>query len=347
MGIKIAIAGATGYVGEELLRFLIKHPEIEEIMAFARSSAGSPVSQVFPHLRGYIDTEILDFDKVATLAPEADVVFFALPHGISSNYIPQILKKGKLVIDLAADFRVPDLDIYEKWYSSPHGSPDLLQEAVYGLPELFRSSISATRLLANPGCYPTGALLALAPLLRQGLVDPPSIIVDSKSGVSGAGRSLALGNHYPECNENIKAYAVASHRHMSEISYYASVLIGEKTDVTFVPHLVPMTRGILSSVYAQLLHPMDTASLRRIYQEFYNNEFFVRITEEEEWPQTKWVQGSNHCFIGVKVVNKKQVIAVSAIDNLVKGASGQAIQNMNLMFGFPENTGLEYPGLYP
>ncbi|HAA88973.1 MAG: N-acetyl-gamma-glutamyl-phosphate reductase [Thermoanaerobacterales bacterium 50_218] len=347
MGIKVGIVGATGYVGEELIRILCQHPEVEEIFAVSRDFPGTPIDRVFPHLRGYVHLEILDFEAAPTLAEKTDVVFFALPHGISSSLVPKIFNKGKKVIDLAADFRVPDLAIYEKWYQVPHGAPDLLPEAVYGLPELFRSSIPAARLIANPGCYPTGALLALAPLLKHGLIRPDSVIIDSKSGVSGAGRSLNLGTHYPECNENVRAYSVAAHRHMSEISYYASRLAGREVGLTFVPHLIPMTRGILSTVYAELARPLDAASVRQIFKEFYEGEVFIHITEEGEWPQTKWVQGTNQCFLGVTVSNKKQVIVVSVIDNLVKGAAGQAVQNMNLLFGFPETAGLATPGLYP
>jgi N-acetyl-gamma-glutamyl-phosphate reductase len=347
MGLKAGIVGVTGYVGEELVRILCRHPEIEEIRVASRDFVGEALDRVFPHLRGHVDREIWGMEKLPDLAAWADVVFLALPHGVSAPVAREVLKKGKKVIDLAADFRLPDVELYEKWYRVPHGAPELLKEAVYGLPELFRSSISAAQLVANPGCYPTSALLALAPLLKHGLVDRSTVIVDSKSGVSGAGRSPSLGCHFPECNENIRAYGVGVHRHTPEISYYAGVLSGGQVDVFFTPHLIPVTRGILSTVYARMERPMDDASLRRIYEEFYAGEAFVQVAVAGEWPETKWVLGTNRCFLGVTSGAERQAVVVSAIDNLVKGAAGQAVQNMNLMFGLPEVTGLTGPGLYP
>lgn len=347
MGLKAGIVGVTGYVGEELVRILCRHPEVEEMMVASRDFAGEALDQVFPHLRGYADQEILDMERIPDLAARADVVFLALPHGVSAPVAREVLVKGKRVIDLAADFRLPDVELYEKWYKGPHGAPELLKEAVYGLPELFRPAISAARLVANPGCYPTSALLALAPLLKHGLVDRSTMIIDSKSGVSGAGRAPALGCHFPECNENIKAYGVGTHRHTPEIAYYAGALAGGSIDVVFTPHLIPVTRGILSTVYARLARPMDAASLRQIYREFYAGEVFVHVAGAGEWPETKWVLGTNRCFLGVSSSEGRQAVVVSVIDNLVKGAAGQAVQNMNLMFGLPEGTGLTGPGLHP
>lgn len=347
MGIRVGIIGVTGYVGEELVRILCRHPRVTTIAGAAKDFPGSSVDRVFPHLRGHLDQKIRGLDEVQDMIATSDLVFLAMPHGLSAPYVREALQKGKPVIDLAADFRLPDAALYEKWYGKPHEAPDLLKDAVYGLPELFRSAVSTAQLVANPGCYPTSALLALAPLLKQGLVDRTSLIIDSKSGVSGAGRTLAPGSHFPECNENVKAYSVGSHRHTPEIAYYASVLGDGQAEVTFTPHLIPMTRGILSTLYASLLRPSDTGSLRRIFEEFYAGEAFVQVMGEGEWPQTNWVRGSNRCCLGLTLHGERGVIVVSVIDNLVKGAAGQAVQNMNLMLGFPETTGLDIPAIYP
>lgn len=346
MCLNVGIIGATGYVGEELVRILCRHPEVTEIITASRDFAGLTLDKVYPHLRGYSDLEILDMDRVPELTDRSDVVFLALPHGISAPAARIVLERGKKVIDMAADFRLPELDLYEKWYKAQHGAPELLAEAVYGLPELFRQQIRGAELVANPGCYPTSALLALAPLLRNGLADLSSLIVDSKSGVSGAGRALALGSHFSECSENTKAYAVGAHRHTPEIAHYAGVLAGNTVDLVFTPHLIPMTRGILSTVYADLNSSLDSTGLHQIYEDFYAEEEFVEIAPEGEMPETKWVRGTNRCFLGITVNGKKGII-VSVIDNLVKGAAGQAVQNMNLLFGFAENSGLEQPGIYP
>ena len=346
MGLNVGIIGATGYVGEELVRLLCKHPEVTEIITASRDYAGMTLDQVYPHLRGYADLEILDMDRVPELTDRSDVVFLALPHGVSAPAARTVLERGKKVIDIAADFRLPELELYEKWYKGQHGAPELLAEAVYGLPELFREEIREAKLVANPGCYPTSALLALAPLLRNSLVDLSSLIVDSKSGVSGAGRALALGSLFSECSENTKAYGVGTHRHTPEIAYYAGVLAGNTVDLVFTPHLIPMTRGILSTVYANLNSSQDSAGLRQIYDNFYAEEEFVEIAPLGEMPETKWVRGTNRCFLGV-AVNGKKAIIVSVIDNLVKGAAGQAVQNMNLLFGLAENSGLQQPGMHP
>ncbi|MGD0622465.1 MAG: N-acetyl-gamma-glutamyl-phosphate reductase [Thermacetogeniaceae bacterium] len=347
MGIKVGIIGATGYVGEELVRILCRHPQVTGMTVASKDAPGQPLSRVYPHLAGFADMEILDMDRAPELISGSDLVFSALPHGLSAPVAREALAAGKRVIDMAADFRLPDQALYEQWYQAAHEAPDLLGEAVYGLPELFRSAVSAARLVANPGCFPTSALLALAPLMKHGLVEQDSLIVDSKSGVSGAGRTLALGSHYSECNDNVRAYSVAAHRHTPEISHYASVLAGSRVEVVFTPHLVPMTRGILSTVYAGLLRPMDAASLRQVYRDFYSGEEFIQLLGEGEWPETKWVQGTNRCCLGLTVAGRKRLIVVSVIDNLVKGAAGQAVQNMNLMFDLPEGMGLNYPGLYP
>lgn len=345
MGLRVGIIGVTGYVGEELVRLLCKHPHVAALDAAAHDYPGSRLDKVYPHLRGHADLEIKGMERVGEVVAGCDLVFLALPHGLSAPFVKEALKEGKRVIDLAADFRLPEASLYEEWYGAKHEAPELLSEAVYGLPELFRSAVRKARLVANPGCYPTGALLALAPLLRHELVELDSIIIDSKSGVSGAGRALALSSHFSECNESVRAYSVGTHRHTPEIAYYASVLAGKSVAITFTPHLIPMTRGILSTVYARLIRPLDTSSLRQIFQEFYGGEAFVEIAAEGEWPQTNWVRGTNRCYIGA-AVNRDKCIVVSAIDNLVKGAAGQAVQNMNIMCGFPETTGLDFPGLY-
>lgn len=346
MGLKTGIVGVTGYVGAELARILCRHPEVERITAASKDFTGDTLDQVFPSLRGYADLKILGMDQLPELIEDSDVVFLALPHKVSAPVAQQVLAQGKKVIDLAADFRLPDVKLYEEWYQVPHGAPELLGEAVYGLPELFRSAVKDTRLVANPGCYPTSALLALAPLLKEDLIDRSQVIVDSKSGVSGSGRTPGLGNIFCECHENVKAYGVATHRHTPEIAHYAGVLAGGEVGVVFTPHLIPVTRGILSTVYARLEHPVDTASLRGIYRDFYAEEFFVKVALDDEWPETKWVRGTNCCCLGV-ASHAGGVIVVSVIDNLVKGAAGQAVQNMNLLFELPEGAGLAVPALYP
>ncbi len=346
MALRVGIVGVTGYVGEELVRILCHHPEVSEITAASNEYAGTALDRVYPYLRGHAEIEILGMEKLDELIDRSDVVFLALPHGVSAPVALQVIGKGKKVIDLAADFRLPEQKVYEKWYQTQHGAPELLKEAVYGIPELFREEIKGKRLVANPGCYPTSALLALAPLLKKRLVDSSSVIIDAKSGVSGAGRSLKLGSLFAECNENMKAYGVGSHRHTPEIAHYAGVLAGEAVNIIFTPHLIPVSRGIISTVYAKLSKALDSCSLREIYQDFYAGEEFVQVALEGEMPETKWVVGTNRCFLGV-VVNKNMAVIVSVIDNLVKGAAGQAVQNMNLLFELPENTGLQQLSLYP
>ncbi|MGD0152959.1 MAG: N-acetyl-gamma-glutamyl-phosphate reductase [Thermacetogeniaceae bacterium] len=266
---------------------------------------------------------------------------------LPTEAVADMLDAGARVIDLSGAFRLRTPANYLTWYQETHTQSALLAKAVYGLPEFYRDLIPAARLVANPGCYPTSALLALAPLMKHGLVEQDSLIIDSKSGVSGAGRTPALGSLYSECNDNVRAYSVTTHRHTPEISYYASVLAGSKAEVVFTPHLIPMTRGILSTVYARLLRPLDAASVRQFYRDFYSGEQFVQLLDEGQWPETKWVQGTNRCCLGLAVAGPKQLIVVSVIDNLVKGAAGQAVQNMNLLFGLPEGLGLDFPALYP
>lgn len=340
--IKAGILGATGYTGQELIRLLHSHPEAEIVYLGSSSSAGKDISDIYPHLSD--NGQVLEEENV----PEADVLFAALPHGIAAARAEELLQRGIKIIDLGADFRLNHSQIYEEWYKTKHASPRLLQEAVYGLPELYRNDIKGKVLIANPGCYPTASLLALVPLLKAGLLNKDSIIIDAKSGVSGAGRGLAIGSHYSEVNENFKAYGVASHRHTPEIEQQLSKAAGEPVLINFTPHLVPMTRGILTTIYAQVKEGIREEALREIWREAYENEPFIHLLPEGTWPQTKYAYGSNHAFLQLKYDTRTgRVILVSVIDNLVKGASGQAIQNMNILFGLPETTGLKLTGIWP
>ncbi|HOV79967.1 MAG TPA: N-acetyl-gamma-glutamyl-phosphate reductase [Bacillota bacterium] len=347
MTVRVSIVGATGYTGSELVRILAGHPEVELVSLTSRSYAGIPLREIYPHLDRYsgLVCEEMNMQKLMDVS---DVVFVALPHGHAMPVALEAHRRGKKMIDLGADFRLEDYRVYEKWYKVEHGAKKLLGEAVYGLPEVNREKIRGSWLVANPGCYPTSAVLALAPLLKQKLVDTKSIIIDSKSGVSGAGRTLSLGSHFCEVNENFKAYSVAAHRHTPEIEQELGRIAGEKVSVTFIPHLLPVTRGILSTVYAEPRSPVGKDELRALYLDFYKDEFFVRVLPAGVFPQIKWVSGTNHCDIGVTVDGGTgRLIIISAIDNLVKGASGQAVQNMNIMCGLPEDKALAGPGLYP
>lgn len=340
--IKVGILGATGYTGQELLRLLNIHPQAELTYLGSSSSAGKNLEEIYPHLdeKYYV----LEEEKI----PDVDVLFVALPHGIAAARGEEILGRGIKMIDLGADFRLNNYIEYEEWYKTRHLSPQLLQEAVYGLPELYRKEIRGKDLIANPGCFPTASLLALVPLLRAGLLDKESIIIDAKSGVSGAGRGVNQAVHYSEVNENFKAYGVGIHRHTPEIEQELSKAAGEKVLINFTPHLVPMTRGILATVYARVLKGAGEKELRDVWQEVYAGEPFIHVLPEGTWPQTKYSLGSNHVFLQMKYDPRTgRAILVSVIDNLVKGASGQAIQNMNILFNLPEILGLEATGLWP
>lgn len=357
--IKVGIAGATGYTGVELIRILLGHPEIK-ITRLAAKMDGKPqrISDIFSSLKRRIDLLCSDLD-VNDLAKESDLIFLALPHKVSLEFVPQFIKLGRKVIDLSADFRFDELKVYEEWYA-PHTeeSKALNPQAVYGLPELYKEKIKKANLIANPGCYPTSIILATAPLLinpalahRNGmnkLVSTGNIIADSLSGASGVGRVPSMSAHYPECNENVKAYSIATHRHTPEIEQELSKLAKTEIKISFTPHLLPMNRGILSTIYLNLVEKIKEEEILKIYKEFYKNEPFVRVLEKGSFPETRNVYGSNYCDIGIKVDERtNRVIVISAIDNLVKGASGQAIQNMNLIYGFEETRGLESPGLTP
>jgi len=345
--IKVGIIGATGYTGAELVRLLSRHTGAAIVALTSRSYPGEPFWRVYPHLKEHVDLACEDLDLPA-LVNRCDVVFTALPHGHAMEVAREVVRQGKRLIDLGADFRLQDPAVYERWYGVTHTAADLLPGAVYGLSELYRDRIREARIVANPGCYPTATLLALAPLLRRGLVDPAGIIVDAKSGVSGAGRKLDLRAHFSEVNENVRAYAVASHRHTPEIEQALSALAQVPVTISFTPHLIPMTRGILVTIYAPLRQEMTTGGLLEVYTAFYAGEPFVRILPEGILPQTKAVFGSNYCDIGVVADTRTgRVVVLAAVDNLVKGASGQAVQNMNIMFGVDETAGLSGPGIYP
>jgi N-acetyl-gamma-glutamyl-phosphate reductase len=344
--IKVAVVGASGYTGVELLRLLLNHPDVSVTCVTANQNAGEEVANLFPSLTGRINMVCSSLD-VNEVADNAELVFTALPHQAAMAVIPGLLAAGCKVIDLSADYRLRDPQVYATWYAA-HTSPDLLGEAVYGLPELYRAAIPAARLIANPGCYPTSVALALAPLLREGWIDPATLIIDSKSGTSGAGRSAKVDSLYCEVNEGFKAYGVGKHRHTPEIEQTLSDLAGQEVIISFTPHLLPVNRGILSTCYASLRQETTAADLLQLYRSFYDGEAFVRICAEGQLPNIAYVRGANYCDIGLVVDPRtNRVIVVSAIDNLVKGAAGQAVQNMNLVLGLPETRGLEVVPLFP
>ncbi len=342
--IKAAVLGSTGYAGIELVRLLSSHPEVEIKILGSQTFAGKKISEVYPNLVNVVDVVCTETDIDAAAA--CDVVFTALPHGASKAVIPALYEKGAKVIDLSGDFRYDDPKVYEQWYGEEHPRPDILAKSVYGLCELHRDEIKKTRLIGNPGCYTTCSILALAPLLHNKLVSTKNIIIDAKSGVTGAGRSLSLDVHFCECTENTKAYKVATHRHTSEIEQELGNIAGEEIILSFTPHLIPQKRGILSTCYANLNKEMSTQDVIDVFKEYYKNEYFIRVYENG-LPETNHVAGSNFADIGA-VVDKRlnRVIVVSAIDNLIKGAAGQAVQNMNIMFGLDETTGLKNAGFY-
>jgi len=342
---RVGIINVTGYTGMELARLLARHPEVEFASVTGRSAAGEKLGKVFPHLTG------LDLTIEANLG-KVDFAFSAMPHKESGQEIIPLLEAGIKVVDISADFRLKDAAQYPEWYGFTHPAPPLLEEAVYGLPELYRTRVSSARLVANPGCYPTGAILALAPAVKNGLI-APDIVIDSKSGVSGAGRSLTLQTHYSEVNEDVTAYALKGHRHLPEIVQELKLLgLGKSPSVTFIPHLIPMTRGILTTAYA----PLDTGKitadkkgeeqLAQIYADFYKGEPFIRVVDAP--PHTKHTWGNNNCLVYPTIDYRTgKLVVISCLDNLVKGAAGQAIHNMNLMLGLPEVTGLEALAVYP
>ncbi len=333
---RIAILGATGYTALELIKLLLRHPEAEIVAATSRQEGNPPVAMVHPSLNRRIDLNLEDLTPQEVVA-RAECVFSCLPHGASASVIPALLDGGCRVVDFSADYRLNDPEVFARWYGEKHHDPQRLGKVVYGLPELFRQQIVGANLVANPGCYPTSAILALAPLLQAGAIEPEGIIVDAKSGVSGAGRTLKLTTHYPECNESVSAYNVGRHRHTPEIDQILSTVAGTKVEVIFTPHLVPMDRGILTTTYSRPAREIGEDEVLEILREFYADEAFVRVIDH--LPGTKDSLGTNYCDITARVV-RGRVITISCLDNLVKGASGAAVQNFNLMYGYAETTAL-------
>ncbi|WP_447972511.1 N-acetyl-gamma-glutamyl-phosphate reductase [Nitrospira sp. Kam-Ns4a] len=354
--LRVAVVGASGYVGGELLRLLAGHPRLVVSAVTSEKSAGVAVSALFPHLAGAIP-QAFEALVPEAVAERSDAVFLALPHTKSLAPVAACRAAGKPVVDLSADYRLKDPVAYEAWYGTPHPYPELLTEAVYGLPELHRAEIKQAKLVSSPGCYPTAAILQLAPLLAQGLIEPDTIVIDAKSGISGAGRSPALPYHFPEAHEAMEAYKIGRHRHVPEIEQELTAVAEQPAAsagragavrVVFTPHLVPLNRGLLSTAYGRLRRPLESAELRELYRDFYQGERFIRIMDSETAANPRHVRGSNYCDLSVHAdARTGWIVTVAALDNLVKGAAGQAIQAMNLMLGLPEESGLTLPGLYP
>lgn len=343
--IKAEVLGATGYAGIELVRILSNHPEVKLEVLGSHSFDGQPISEVYANFAHVLDMncEEVYLDRVA----RCDVAFTALPHGASKDVIPSLIEKGLKVIDLSGDFRYDNIEVYEKWYGQEHSSPELLKESVYGLCELYRDKVKDARLVGNPGCYTTCSILGAYPILKSGLGNSKNIIVDAKSGVTGAGRGLGLGTHFCECTENTKAYKIATHRHTSEIEQELSKAADREVMISFTPHLIPQKRGIFSTIYVNLNKPCTTEEIINVYKDFYKDEYFVRVKDDGKLPETKHVAGSNFVDIGIVVDERlNRAVIVSAIDNLFKGAAGQAVQNMNIMFGLDEKTGIANAGFY-
>jgi len=338
--IRVGIVGATGYAGAELVRILLGHPDVKITIVTSRQYAGVPFSEVYPSMKGIMDTPCEEY-HIDRLINHADVVFTALPHKLPMAFVPELIKNNMKVIDLSADFRFRNIAVYEKHYQ-PHTAGRLSESAVYGLSEINSELIQKASLIGNPGCYPTSLLLPLIPLVENKMVMTDSIIADAKSGVSGAGRSISLDTHFCEVNESFKAYKVSNHRHTPEMEENLSIAAGEPVQITFVPHLVPITRGMLTTIYANIVRDIKETDIRDCLESYYQNRYFVRICKEGTFPNVSNVRTTNFCDIGLKVdTRNNRIILVSAIDNLMKGAAGQAVQNMNLMMGLDEKTGLE------
>lgn len=345
--IKAGIIGATGYAGGELVRLLTGHKEAEVKWYGSRSYIDKKYADVYRNMFEIVDDVCRD-DNLEKLAGEVDVIFTATPQGFCASLMSEKILSQAKVIDLSADYRIKDVAVYEKWYGITHKSPQFIKEAVYGLCEINREQIRGARLLANPGCYPTCSTLSIYPAVKEGLIDPATLIIDAKSGTSGAGRGAKVDNLYCEVNENIKAYGVANHRHTPEIEEQLGYAAGQPVTLNFTPHLVPMNRGILITAYASLKKDVTYAEVKALYQKYYEKEKFVRVLDEGVCPQTKWVEGSNYVDVNVVVdARTNRLIMMGAMDNLVKGAAGQAVQNMNLMFGLPESMGLELVPMFP
>lgn len=345
--IKAGIIGSTGYAGGELARLLLQRDDIEILWYGSKSYVDQKYASIYQNMLQIVDDSCRD-DNVEALAEIADVIFTATPQGFCASLMnEEILSKTK-VIDLSADYRIKDVAVYEEWYKMEHKTPQFIKEAVYGLPEINREKIKNARLIANPGCYPTCSTLSIYPLVKEGLIDPSTIIIDAKSGTSGAGRGAKVDNLYCEVNENIKAYGVGVHRHTPEIEEQLSYGAGRPVTISFTPHLVPMNRGILITSYAALTKSVSYEEVKAVYDKYYSKEYFIRVLEKDVVPQTKWVEGSNFVDVNFKIDPRtNRVIMMGAMDNLVKGAAGQAVQNMNILFGLPENKGLKLIPLFP
>lgn len=344
--IKASVIGASGYGGAEAVRLLTTHPHVEMVHVTAETQQGQVMSKLYPNLRNFVDQTMIAVEA-ERIGRDSDVTFVSLPSGKAMHLVPALLEQGCKVIDIAADFRLRDASLYPTWYKFSHVAPAYLEEAVYGLPELHRAAIGTTRLLANPGCYPAASLLALVPLVQSGTVHTEGIVIDAKSGVSGAGRGGGGGLGFSEVNENVQAYGVPRHNHIAEIEQELSRLASTSVQVVFTPHLIPMTRGILATVYARLARDVSEDEALQLYETAYSAAPFVRVLRDA-LPQTKATMGSNYCDVTVKIDDRtRTAIAIAAIDNLGRGAAGQAVQNMNLMFHLPETTGLLSPGLFP
>ena len=345
--IKAGIIGATGYAGGELVRILSGHPDVEIVWYGSRSYIDQKYADVYRNMFRIVDAACMD-DNMEELAEEADVIFTATPQGFCASVISEEILSRTRIVDLSADFRIKDVKTYEKWYGIEHKSPQFIEEAVYGLCEVNREDVKSARLVANPGCYTTCSILTAYPLAKEGLIDMDTLIIDAKSGTSGAGRGAKLPNLFCEVNENMKAYGVTTHRHTPEIEEQLSYASGEPVMINFTPHLVPMNRGILATEYASLKEKVTAEEVMAIYQKYYGNEYFIRLLGAGACPETKWVEGSNFVDIGFQIDERtNRIVMMGAIDNLVKGAAGQAVQNMNLMFGLPEQEGLKLVPLFP
>lgn len=342
--VKVGIVGGTGYTGVELLRLLAQHPQVELTAITSRSEAGMPVAKMFPNLRGSVD---LAFSEPSNdVLGACDVVFFATPHGVAMKQAPELLARGVKIIDLGADFRLKDLATFEKWYGMPHSCPEILEESVYGLPEVNREAIKTARIVGNPGCYPTAVQLGFLPLLKAGLIDAGHLVADAKSGVSGAGRKAEVHTLFSEAAESFKAYGAAGHRHLPEISQGLTGMTSSKVGLTFVPHLLPMIRGIHATLYGRLTG--EPGDIQALYEQTYAHEPFVDVMPAGSHPETRSVKGSNFCRIALhRPQGGDTVVVLSVIDNLVKGAAGQAVQNMNIMCGLEESLGLRHIALLP
>ena len=345
--VKVGIIGATGYAGNELVRLLMGHKDVEIMWYGSRSYIDKKYAEVYQNMFEIVEDTCLD-DNMEELASKVDVIFTATPQGFLAGVLTEEILSRVKIIDLSADFRIKDVKTYEKWYKIEHKSPQFIEEAVYGLCEINRDKVKGARLIANPGCYTTCSILTAYPLVKEGLIDPDTLIIDAKSGTSGAGRGAKLPNLFCEVNENMKAYGVTNHRHTPEIEEQLGYASGKEVVINFTPHLVPMNRGILATEYAKLTKNVTWEEVKAVYDKYYANEKFVRVLEKDVYPETKWVEGSNYVDIGFKIDPRtNRIIMMGAIDNLVKGAAGQAVQNMNLIFGLPESEGLDLVPMFP